>query len=57
MHSNLRILNATKLVCIQILVIGTILFLYVFANGIYNVVGIGYGVILGGVFIFIMGLF
>ncbi|RKQ37255.1 hypothetical protein [Oceanobacillus halophilus] len=57
METNYRILKATKYVCVPILTLGVILFIYGFVNGFYNVVGLGYGAVLGGVFIFIMGLF
>ncbi|MUK87761.1 hypothetical protein GMD78_05010 [Ornithinibacillus sp. L9] len=57
MQSNPRILHVTKYVCVPILVVGVILFFYGFVNDFANIVGIGYGTIMGGVFIFIMGLF
>ncbi|MFD2043070.1 hypothetical protein ACFSTA_01970 [Ornithinibacillus salinisoli] len=57
MQSNPRILHVTKYVCAPILAIGTILFFYGFVNDFSNIIGIGYGAIMGGVFIFIMGLF
>ncbi|WP_085994449.1 hypothetical protein [Oceanobacillus senegalensis] len=57
MFTNPQILNVTKFVCVPLLALGTFLFLYGFVNGFYNVLGIGYGTIMGGVFIFIMGLF
>ncbi|WP_156291663.1 hypothetical protein [Oceanobacillus salinisoli] len=57
LETNFRILNVTKYVCATIITLGTILFIYGYASGFSNVVGIGYGTVMGGVFIFIMGLF
>ncbi|KPH75824.1 MULTISPECIES: hypothetical protein [Bacillaceae] len=57
MKSNLRLLSAAKIICGSLITIGTILFLYGFANGYSNVAGVGYGTVMGGVFIFIMSIF
>ncbi|WP_068672573.1 hypothetical protein [Oceanobacillus sp. Castelsardo] len=57
MQSNLRLLNMTKYICATLLAIGTIIFMYGFVNGFSNIAGIGYGAVMGAVFIFIMGIF
>jgi hypothetical protein len=57
MKSNLRLLTSAKIICGSLITIGTLLFLYGFVNGFSNVVGVGYGTVMGGVFIFIMSIF
>lgn len=58
MQSNLRLLRAVKYICGTLIAIGSIIFMYGFVNGFSSgFIGIGYGVVMGGVFIFIMGLF
>ncbi|MFD1848462.1 hypothetical protein [Oceanobacillus bengalensis] len=58
MQSYGKILNVTRYICGTLLTIGTIMFLYgAFVSGLSTVTGIGIGVVMGAVFIFIMGLF
>lgn len=58
MAKNLQLLHAVSIVCGAILAIGILLFLVGFVgNGYMNFTPIGMGTIMGGIFIFLMGLF
>ncbi|WP_047982213.1 hypothetical protein [Ornithinibacillus contaminans] len=53
-----KILRAVSFLCGTLITIGVIAFLYgFFASGNNALIGVGIGTIMGGVFIFIMGIF
>lgn len=58
MVSNLKILNTVKVSGGILLTIGILTFSIVsFVNGYSNLIGISIGIIMGAVFIFLMGVF
>ncbi|WHY84090.1 hypothetical protein QNH39_15545 [Neobacillus novalis] len=58
MVSNLKILNTVKVSGGILLTIGILTFFYSFlVNGYSNLIGISIGIIMGAVFIFLMGVF
>lgn len=58
MHAYTKMLNATKYAGGILLVIGLIIFSYgYFLNGLISTIGIGMGIVIGAVFIFLMGVF
>ena len=58
MESNAKILNTVKFSGGLLLVIGIVTFFYSFlGNGYSNLTGIAIGIIMGAVFIFLMGIF
>lgn len=58
MVSNTKILNAVKVSGGVLLTIGILTFFYsFFVNGYSNLIGISIGIIMGAVFIFLMGVF
>ncbi|MFJ7726941.1 hypothetical protein ACIQXV_12325 [Neobacillus sp. NPDC097160] len=58
MESNAKILNTVKLSGSILLTIGILTFFYSsFVNGYGNLTGISIGIIMGAVFIFLMGVF
>ncbi|MGY0694101.1 hypothetical protein ACW2QC_15190 [Virgibacillus sp. FSP13] len=58
MKSNIKILNVVKLVGYTVLTLGIAIFLYGFFVSEYSAVtAIGIGIVMGAVFIFLMGVF
>ncbi|WP_026905907.1 hypothetical protein [Paucisalibacillus globulus] len=58
MINSAKILRAVNILCGTLITIGIISFLYGYFGNDYNVItGVGIGITMGGVFIFIMGLF
>ncbi|MFJ5716995.1 hypothetical protein [Neobacillus sp. NPDC093127] len=58
MVSNTKILNSVKVSGSVLLAIGMLTFFYsLFANGSSSLIGISIGIIMGAVFIFLMGVF
>jgi hypothetical protein len=58
MINSKKVLRAVSFVCGTLITIGILSFLYgFFASGYEALTGIGIGTIMGGVFIFIMGIF
>lgn len=58
MDINAKILNTVKVSGVILLTIGILTFFYsYFANGYSNLTGISIGIIMGAVFIFLMGVF
>ncbi|GGA87299.1 hypothetical protein [Ornithinibacillus halotolerans] len=58
MPYSVKLIRAVSILCSMLILIGTIFFLYGYFSMEYSVItGIGIGVIIGGVFIFIMGIF
>ncbi|RLL45131.1 hypothetical protein D8M04_09695 [Oceanobacillus piezotolerans] len=53
-----NIVTAISFICGTLSVIGTLLFFYGYiVSGLSEVIGIGIGIVMGAVFIFIMGIF
>ncbi|WP_047983011.1 hypothetical protein [Ornithinibacillus californiensis] len=58
MVNSAKVLRAVSILCGTLVIVGMLAFLYgYFANGYAALTGIGIGVAMGGVFIFIMGIF
>ncbi|WHY75500.1 hypothetical protein QNH20_15260 [Neobacillus sp. WH10] len=58
MELNAKILNTVKVSGVILLTIGVLTFFYSsFVNGYSNLTGISIGIIMGAVFIFLMGVF
>ncbi|WP_249872075.1 hypothetical protein [Oceanobacillus saliphilus] len=58
MDVNVKLLKVTSYICATLLTIGSPLFLYgYFVNASSIVTGVGIGMVMGAVFIFIMGIF
>ena len=58
MKSNSKILQVTSYIGGSLLTIGILIFLYgAFVSSLTTTVGIGIGIVMGAVFVFIMGIF
>jgi len=58
MDVNVKLLKFVSLICGTLLIIGTAVFFYnYFVSGSSNATGIGYGIVMGATFVFIMGIF